>query len=710
MAVADVAKRKRQGSIAVFLVVLCLAAFYSSINGAFVFDDANALSRIDGLSLWPSDYAALDRPLLYWTLKLNHAIGGKVTFGYHVLNTCIHLAAGLVLFDLVRRVLAETSCFRSQARWLAGASAAIWLVHPLQTQAVVYIVQRCESLMGLCFLLVLYCTLRGSRSARSGSCSAHSSAWYVLAVLSLFFGLASKEVAAMAPLVLLLFDRVFLSASWREVVRRRWHLYAAMLLPMAWGAIYIARNLFSGGSMGFGYEGLSAVEYLRTQPGVILYYLRQAVWPSQLCIDLYWPVENHAGTILWTSAIVVALLSTSFALFWKHPGVAFLATSFFIVLAPTSSIVPIKDMAQEHRMYLPLACLVILAVLGVSRVLNALATRLRLPDREHAVCAASITAILLTALSVRTVFRNADYDSKISLWQQTVKVCPGNPRAHGNLAVALDAAKRLDKAILHCRRALEVSPVRDPAFARRHQRLAALLAKRGDLAEAEVYCRRAIALEPGNARFRQDLGVILEEQGRFAEAELCFREALKIAPNDPWTRTNLARLLTKVDRVEEALPLLQQALKQSPSEILTFRGLAEAYEARGQSAKAVATLREARRLRPQSARVNHDLARILATSTDSEVRDGKLARQLALGVCERMKGRPQEERALDTLVLCFAENGRFAEAIDVAHQAIALARLARDSDLVADLEARREMYRDVQSFQEFRTNHRTAGG
>ena len=145
-------------------------------------------------------------------------------WGYHVVNLAIHILGALVLYGVVRRTLLCASLrqrYGDEARWLALAVALIWVVHPLQTESVTYLIQRTESLMGLFFLLTLYCVIRGSTSSgRRG--------WYAAAVVCCALGMGSKEVMVVAPLTVLLYDRAFLSGSFREALRARAALYAGL--------------------------------------------------------------------------------------------------------------------------------------------------------------------------------------------------------------------------------------------------------------------------------------------------------------------------------------------------------------------------------------------------------------------------------------------------------------------------------------------------
>jgi len=217
----------------------------------------------------------LGRPITNFSFAVNYALGGLNVWGYHVFNLAIHILAAVVLYGVVRRTLLGPSLrdrYGDQASWLALAVALIWVVHPLQTESVTYITQRTELLMGLFFLLTLYCVIRGADSS-------HPAVWYAAAVVSTVLGIGSKEVMAVAPVVVLAYDRLFLSKSFRETLRHRWGVYAGFAASWLIFAPLVQTR------MGTDIENLSLTEltpwdYAKTQSGVIVHYLRLSFWPA----------------------------------------------------------------------------------------------------------------------------------------------------------------------------------------------------------------------------------------------------------------------------------------------------------------------------------------------------------------------------------------------------------------------------------------------
>ena len=279
---------QRSALVAAGLIVLAtLAAYSNSFAGPFVFDDELSIpSNMTIRQLWPiwkplcppnHGETVSGRPLLNLSLAIDYAISRLDVWSYHATNLAIHILAALLLFGILRRTFllpAMRDRWGAAAVPLALTIALVWAVHPLQTESVTYIIQRAESLFGLFYLLTLYCFVRGVGSSRA-------MLWYAVCVVACLLGMASKEVMVSAPLMVLLYDRTFVAGSFREAWRRRYGLYLALAgtwLLLGW---LVAWSGTRGSSAGFGI-GVGCWEYLGTQFGAILNYLKLCVWPHPL--------------------------------------------------------------------------------------------------------------------------------------------------------------------------------------------------------------------------------------------------------------------------------------------------------------------------------------------------------------------------------------------------------------------------------------------
>ena len=586
----------------VILVVIVACVFANGLTTPYMFDDVYWIRDNPAIrTLWSLSSAR--RPLGYYSLQLDYAVHGNGVFGYHAVNIAIHAAAAVVLFLLVRAILSREgrNTFAISPTWLAFAAALLWAVHPLQTSSVTYIIQRFESLMGLGFLLCLYGVLRGaSAEVRTGKWT-----WYIVAWLAYCGSIASKEIAAVCPLVVLLFDRAFLAGTWRGAFKQRWPLYLAMLPPLVWLAMTMRGTLGDDGTnAGFGYQGVTPWEYLRSQGGVILHYLRLSFWPDSLCLDYGWPVANSPLAIYLPGGMVLALLFTSLWALWKLPKLGFLGLSFFLILAPTSSFMPIADLAFEHRMYLPLAIVVILFLLATDWLL-----RQQLPDdAARRKWFLIITGCCAAALAIRTVVRNQDYSNPYGMWAKVAKQNPHNARAHTNLAFLLDAAGKQAEAIQHLEAAMQETPKYPRAFSYR----ADMLAKQGKADEAIALYREALQIHPRYLTAHTHLAKVLLIQkkdyaGALAEAqtiqtlEPSSREAAKIIARVRATATD-PQFRNPAEAVALLLanpPLPGQEDKEW-RELLAAARKAEESEVRGQESVKATSLQSPLPLTPDS--------------------------------------------------------------------------------------------------------------
>ncbi len=501
---------------AALLAAAAVALYANSFAGVFVFDDLDWIDparnpaiehfwSIGPLFAPGQTGAAIGRPVVSLTLAANYAIGGMDVWGYHAVNLAIHILAAWTLFGVLRRTLLLPKLrdrFASAATPLALVAALLWTVHPFTTAAVTYVIQRSESLLALFYLLTLYCVIRGAeastgiasgtherrsrRQPQASSLNSHASLWFFAAVAACLLGMMTKEVMVTAPLAVLLYDRTFLAGSFRRAIAERSVLYLALSGAWGVGAWLLYATGWHGNTVGFAVEHFSWWSYLRTQPSVIAHYLWTVFWPEGLALDYGWPRADTFNQVVWPGLVVVGLLGLTILGLIKRPALGFVAAMFFLILAPTSSFVPIKDAAFDHRMYLPLASVLMLLVLaGYS---------LRERLRPHWLIPLAILLTALFSLGRATVLRNEDYHSELAIWQDAVAKRPDNARGQSIYANALFTNGRIDEAIQHWRRAIEI----DPDFAAAHANLAKVLDRQGNLKDSVAHWRAAARLQPDN--------------------------------------------------------------------------------------------------------------------------------------------------------------------------------------------------------------------
>lgn len=572
------------------LVGAILAAYGNSFSGPFVFDDGPAilgnptirhLSDLGQVLSPPreSGQTVGGRPVVNLSLAVNYALGGTDVRGYHAVNLLVHIAGALLLFGVVRRTLSQPALrerFGDVALPLALAISLLWALHPLLTESVTYVIQRAESLMGLFLLATLYCFIRGVETERSDPAPGDGHlaetpaanrllgrSWHGLALVACALGMATKEVMVSAPVLVLLYDRTFVAGTWRGAWEKRKGLYlclGATWLLLAWLVIGAENR---GGTAGLGL-GDSVWTYALTQTRAIATYLQLAVWPHPLVFDYGTDAIEHLADALPFALVVLAALAGTVFAIWRRPAAGFLGAWFFLILAPSSSLVPIpvQPMA-EHRMYLPLAAVVALAVLIVHVVW-----------RRGGWIIFAATAVVLAWL---TAGRNEDYRDPGSIWADTVAKRPTNARAHCSYADMLAAQGRFAEALGHYDEAFNL----DRPAAGRGQR-----SIRGD-----------ILVNSGN---------VLRALGRLDEAGKRYEEALRLDPGLAAAHFNLGCLHLQADRLPEAITQLGQALRLDSRNAAAHTSLASALLLAGRSVEAVEHYHSALRLEP-SARAHQNL-------------------------------------------------------------------------------------------------------
>ncbi|HWZ94722.1 MAG TPA: tetratricopeptide repeat protein [Opitutaceae bacterium] len=640
------------------VVLAALAAYSNSLSGPFIFDDRSAITDNPSIrhfgSAWlpPADAPTYGRPLLNLTFALNYALGGMDVRGYHLFNLLIHALAGLTLFGLARRTLLrpaftglhlagaatpnQESSF-TEATLLALAIAVIWVVHPLQTEAVTFISQRAESLTGLFYLLTLYGFIRSVESRNQAKRPAlrplASGIWMLASILACLLGALSKEIIVTAPVMVLLYDRTFVAGSFRDSWRQRWRYYLG--LASMW-LILLARLRFGFQQQSVGFDqGVTWWSYALTSCRSAVIYLTMAVWPHPLVFDYGPNILQHVPVIAPDALVLAFLLAGTALALWRWPLLGFAGAWIFVILAPTTSVIPIaRQPTADHRMYLSLAMMIGLGVLGSYALIG----------RRSLILFAAM-ALGLGWLSIR---RNNDYRSGLAIWTDTVAKCPENPRAHLNLGgILFETPGRLSDAITQFETALRLKP----DYAEAHDNLAEALTKiPGRLPEAVSECRAALRIKPDYANAHDNLGIALSEMpdrlpdaisefeaalrcqpdyseahynlgiaflqmpNRLPQAIAQFEAALRLKPDDADAHYNLGlALIMEGGHLPEASAQFEAALQTLPHSFNALNNLANAYFCSGRYADAILQYEAALRIKPDDAGLHYNLGLALST-------------------------------------------------------------------------------------------------
>lgn len=521
------------------------------------------------------------RPFAYATFYANWLIEGFEPRGYRLVNILIHLAGSFALWALLRRLLRGAG--ESTARWVALLSAMAFLVHPLGVESVTYVVQRFTSMACTLGLISLWLHFKAVESTRRAM-------WQALSVLALLLAMLTKECSIVFPLLALGLDVLVIGTPLRAVLRRS--LPLLLLLPLIPAQVMLASSTLN--------DGLAAVSplhivnsrdapiphahYLFTQFIVIADYLRMVIWPSGLNIDPEWRLrESFADPgVLAALGLHVLLLAVAVVAFrcWRSDVRARLALLgllwFYGAVFISSGLVPLPDLAADHRAYFPaigalitLACLIDVA-------------RARLAALKASSLMPALAAVACIALGTSTWLRNDVWGSAERLWSDAAAKSPGKFRVWSNLGAVLSHNGRDDAAVPCFRKSVEIEPrfvigalnlsnsllrlnrpqesiesvlklIEVDASTARHPgilyTLAQGLTSAGRHAEAAAEIQKLVQLQPGDGAVHMLQGVILARCNQGLPALRAFREAYRLVPDHPRLPDIISRLEAELRKV-----------------------------------------------------------------------------------------------------------------------------------------------------------------
>ena len=577
-------------------LAFALVAYARVLGGGFVFDDhVSALSlpvrnlATQARSLLPALLRG-GRPVVDLSFALNYAAGGNDGWGFHAVNIAIHLATVLLVFAFTVRAFEMAGV--SRACGLALAIAGVFVLHPLQSQAVSYVSQRAESLASAFYLTVLLLLLAAERAASTR----RRWLFWAGAYCTFLFGLGTKQILVTVPLAYLLLT-IAVPERRQAAARISWPRRLAVLAPFVATAGWYIHSLFVSikglRHVGAAVPGMTSWTYFLTQWKVLLIYLRLVFWPSGQCLDWRYPVTTHldASTIL-AGVALAAIGGGALALHWRFRGEAgedaaaarisgFGVLWFFLLLAPTSSFVPIVDVLVEHRVYLASWGILAAALMIVGRALA------RLRDERRRIVAFSLLGVLWCTLAVCLHSRNRVWQDPVALWTDVATKAPENARGRVLLAAAYQDRGNLERAIAEYMVALLVAGNRDIdqevqarlglgsslvdlgriddgiaviegglAHAPADPLILAGLSEawwhRGDRAKAESFAERALAARPDLGNALLVLGAARTARGDLDGAVEALARAVRANPDGAISRLNLAGVYAQLGRTAEA--------------------------------------------------------------------------------------------------------------------------------------------------------------
>ncbi|MCK4277050.1 MAG: tetratricopeptide repeat protein [Phycisphaerae bacterium] len=630
-------------------------AYSNTFKNPFIFDDDRCIVRNKHITkLWPLSDILTARPksrsIINLSLAVNYAISEHDVWSYHVFNLTVHILAGITLFGVVRRTLVSDRLKKHIGRAvtpLALVVALIWVLHPLQTSAVTYIIQRAESVMGLFYLLTLYCAIRSFYSSTRWRWS-----WFACAIIACGLGMRTKQVIITAPIMVLLYDWVFLSRSIEKALRKRWLLYLG--LAATWLLLSASLELaFKDPTAGFAMKTMTSWEYARTQFGVILHYIRLSVLPVGLCLDYRWPVAETVWQIAPQAIVIAGLLALTAWAMRRRPALGFAGLWFFGILSVSSTIIPIADLAFEHRTYLSLAGVIALIVIGGYALAQALLRRSALGERKRNLlvpaAGGAVALAIIAVLGGLTFARNHQYSSKGKMWLDVTKKRPDNARSHYNLgnhhareneneeaiesykiAIRLQPdyahaqynlgnvlrkLKRYDESIHYYQLAIKNRETLDgrTKLAKVYNNLASVYVHLKQLDKAVPYYERAIKVKRDYAQAYNNLGVVAMRTGKLDDAVAYYKKALRFKGDYTDAKRNLATVLRRKGDLDAAIEQYRQVIKDKDTPTSraklaeTYSNVGSALVKKGKPTEAIPYYRKAIEAKPDYVDAHYNL-------------------------------------------------------------------------------------------------------
>jgi protein O-mannosyl-transferase len=579
-------------------LALAAAAYARVASAPLLFDDRSTI--LDNAAV--RDVGACLRGLVQGLLRggrsvtdlsfaLNHAAGGLETRGYHLTNIAIHLCVGALVFAFTRTVLRLAGWSR-RPEPLAVAVAGLWALHPLQSEAVSYLSQRAESLASGFYLATLLLLLAAERRGR-GAAGALA---YAGALVTFLLGVGAKPILVTLPAAYLLLAWLVPAAGAAAALTTGGRRLALALPFGALGAscaLATLRGSEGSAHAGFSVPGLTPADYFLTQWRVVATYLRLLCWPAGQNVDWGFNVSRSLAepATLAAGLFLLALLAGASWLFarLRHRDDAggaagrlgaFGVAWFFLLLAPTSSVVPLADTLAEHRVYLASWGVILAVVMAGAHLLR------RQPGRRYARAVPAVVGAAWLALAVALHARNAVWEGPVALWSDAVAKAPGHWRTHLQLGKAYWELGSYPEALRAYRAAAQQPVDRPEREAMVLSELGAMLVYSGQVDEAATVLRRAIALQPGHTNALVNLAVALLRTQDLAGAERYATAALARQPGLGRALEVLGAVRFHRGDAAGALPLLEQAVRDQPDDGGSLLYLGVAQEQLGHRAEA----------------------------------------------------------------------------------------------------------------------------
>lgn len=534
------------------LLLTAFVAYLPAMNAPFLFDDLTSPVLQPEGSPSLMNLLKSSRPFYYASLWLDRQIFGLSPAPMHAVSLLMHLLNACLMLGVLKKLCGLAGVDESKRGWLAASGAGIFLLHPVLTEAVSYIASRGE-VLSLFFALAAFRVFLGAERIGVGRAAA----------VVVLFGLAggSKE-HSFALLGVMLLAAVWFGQGVASGLKMRAMVFAPLVVGGVLGAAYVLKAVGTQATAGFGVQGVTPLTYLATQCHVVWRYVFMFALPWGMNIDHAMPFAKSFAEPLTIIGAVAGLAATAAAIKYRRewPLAGFGWLAFLMLLAPTSSVIPIADAMADRRLYF--------SSLGLVAVAIELLRRTKLPDMKTAGALAAVTVVLAGL----TWNRNQDYESAERMWRASVASNSQNSRAHFQLAHALyeqgacaESADQYSEAYRLGQKGTDL--LVDWALA---------LDCAGNSMEAEARLKEAVAVEAWSFHARSTLGMVLAKQGKLEAALEELNVAIGLNGRFDMTWAYRGNVLLMMGRREEAANDFRRALELNPENPAAQKGLASA--------------------------------------------------------------------------------------------------------------------------------------
>jgi tetratricopeptide (TPR) repeat protein len=529
---------------AVLAAIAVLWAYAPSMDGPFLFDDNFLPFAVSNIAVQPlTAFLHGQRPLLMASYWLSARLSPNDTWWYHFPNVLIHCVTAVLVFFIVRRLLVWANLGESRRGLLAGFAAALFLLHPAQTEAVSYVAGRSDALSVMLAFAAFTVFLYRKEDAAS---------WKTAAAVILLFGAAllAKEDTIALPALLLLTDFWWGSGSRWQSIRRNWKIYLPLMVASLAGVAFFWNLITHASTAGFGMKDFTWYQYLFTEWRAIFVYLGIFLWPANLTLDWDFPISHtmfEHGAIVWL-ILLLALIAAAWTLRRRFPLATYGFLVFLILLSPTSSILPIRDPVAERRLYFAMLGLLLIVVDVLARV-----------KIERQVLTAAGAGIVLAA-AFATHARAAVWSDELAIWEDTARKSPDAWRPHFQLGFAYYKAQRYTDALQEFQKTAALHPAD-----------ADLLLDWGlaydslnQLQPALEKLHESAALKPTAHAYSQ-IGMVYGKLELWPDALTALAKAQQLDPSFPDTYVYLGVVHTKTNQYMAAIDDFKHALQIDPN-------------------------------------------------------------------------------------------------------------------------------------------------